>query len=74
MREAGVLGVLPGVIGVLEAIEVVKIILGKGDLLVGRLLTYDALEARFRELKLRRNPECSYCGEGKAFPGYAFTR
>ncbi len=68
--EAGVLGVLPGVIGVLEAIEVVKIILGKGDLLVGRLLTYDALEARFRELKLRRNPDCAYCGEGRAFPGY----
>ena len=68
--EAGVLGVLPGVIGVLEAIEAVKIIIGKGDLLVGRLLTYDALEARFRELKLRRDPNCPYCAEGKAFPGY----
>ncbi len=68
--EAGVLGVLPGVIGVLEAIEAIKIILGKGDLLVGRLLAYDALEARFRELKLRRNPECAYCGDGREFPGY----
>ncbi len=68
--EAGVLGVLPGVIGVLEAIEAVKIILGKGDLLVGRLLTYDALETRFRELKLRRDPNCAYCAEGRAFPGY----
>ncbi|MBI4606678.1 MAG: molybdopterin-synthase adenylyltransferase MoeB [Planctomycetes bacterium] len=68
--EAGVLGVLPGVIGVLEAIEAIKIILGKGDVLTGRLLTYDALETRFRELKLRRNPGCSYCAEGRAFPGY----
>jgi len=49
---------------------VVKIIIGKGDLLVGRLLTYDALEARFRELKLRRDPDCAYCGEGRPFPGY----
>lgn len=68
--EAGVLGVLPGVIGVLEAIEVIKIILGKGDLLTGRLLTYDALEARFRELKIQADPDCNYCGEGKEFPGY----
>jgi len=69
--EAGVLGVLPGVIGVLEAIEAVKIILGKGDILVGRLLAYDALETRFRELKLRRDPNCAYCAEGRPFPGYA---
>jgi molybdopterin/thiamine biosynthesis adenylyltransferase/rhodanese-related sulfurtransferase len=68
--EAGVLGVLPGVIGVLEAIEAIKIILGRGDLLVGRLLTYDALEARFRELRPRRDPECAYCAEGRPFPGY----
>jgi molybdopterin/thiamine biosynthesis adenylyltransferase len=68
--EAGVLGVLPGVIGVLEAIEVIKIILGKGDLLTGRLLTYDALEARFRELRIQADPDCKYCGEGKEFPGY----
>jgi molybdopterin/thiamine biosynthesis adenylyltransferase len=68
--EAGVLGVLPGVIGVLEAIEAIKIILGKGDLLVGRYLTYDALEAKFRELRVGANPDCKYCGEGKDFPGY----
>ncbi len=68
--EAGVLGVLPGVIGVLEAIEVVKIVLGKGNLLVGRLLAYDALEGSFRELKLRRDPECAYCAPGRPFPGY----
>ena len=68
--EAGVLGVLPGVIGVLEAIEAIKIILGKGDLLVGRLLTYDALEARFRELKPKRDKNCPYCADGVEFPGY----
>lgn len=68
--EAGVLGVLPGVIGVLEAIEVIKIVLGKGETLVGRLLMYDALEARFREIKLRANPDCAYCAPGREFPGY----
>jgi len=68
--QAGVLGILPGVIGLLEAMEVVKIILGKGDLLLGRLLTYDALEAKFRELKLQRDPRCSYCADGRPFPGY----
>lgn len=68
--DAGVLGVLPGVIGMLEAVETVKIILGKGDTLVGRLLCYDALKAQFRELKFRRDPTCSYCSEGKKFPGF----
>ena len=68
--EAGVLGVLPGVIGVLEAIEAIKIILGKGDTLVGRLLAYDALEAKFREYSFRRNEECAYCTDGAEFPGY----
>jgi sulfur-carrier protein adenylyltransferase/sulfurtransferase len=68
--EAGVLGVLPGVIGVLEAIEVVKIVLGRGTTLVGRLLAYDALEATFREMKLRRDPDCAYCAPGRPFPGY----
>ncbi|MBN1444346.1 MAG: molybdopterin-synthase adenylyltransferase MoeB [Planctomycetes bacterium] len=68
--EAGVLGVVPGVIGVLEAIEAIKIILGKGELLLGRLLTYDALEARFREIRIRRDPACAYCGAGRTFPGY----
>lgn len=68
--EAGVLGVLPGVIGLLEAVEAIKLILGEGQTLAGRLLCYDALAATFRELKLRRDPDCAYCGEGRAFPGY----
>ena len=60
--EGGVLGVLPGVIGVIQAIETVKLILGKGDSLIGRLLLFDALKMKFRELKLRKNPECPICG------------
>lgn len=68
--EAGVLGVLPGVVGLLEAVEAIKIILGKGQSLVGRLLAYDALRAEFRELKLRRDPNCRYCRDGAAFPGF----
>lgn len=69
--EAGVLGILPGVIGVMEAVEVVKIILDAGSPLVGRLLYYDALAARFTELKVKRNPNCSYCGDSVLeFPGY----
>lgn len=62
--EAGVLGVLPGVMGVLQATEAVKILLGLGTTLAGRLLTYDAVRCKFRELKLRADPECMYCGEG----------
>lgn len=61
--EAGVLGVLPGIIGSLEAMEAIKLILGIGDPLVGKLLTYDALEQDFRQLKLRRNPECPACSD-----------
>ncbi len=61
--EGGVLGILPGLIGVVQATETVKLILGAGDLLVGRLMLYDALAMRFRELKLRRNPECPVCGD-----------
>ncbi|MCA9524373.1 MAG: molybdopterin-synthase adenylyltransferase MoeB [Myxococcales bacterium] len=68
--EAGVLGVLPGVIGLLEAVETVKIILGRGETLVGRLLCYDALRTEFRELHLDRDPECSYCADGRTFPGF----
>jgi molybdopterin/thiamine biosynthesis adenylyltransferase/rhodanese-related sulfurtransferase len=68
--EAGVLGVLPGVIGLLEAVEAVKLILGKGDPLIGRLLAYDAMKATFREFKIQRDPNCAYCEEGKPFPGY----
>jgi adenylyltransferase/sulfurtransferase len=57
-----VLGVLPGIIGVIQAIETVKLILGKGDSLIGRLMLFDALKMKFRELKLRKNPECPVCG------------
>ncbi len=62
-NEAGVLGVLPGVIGVLQATEAVKLILGIGQSLSGRLLIYDALTTRFRELKLRRDPQCVVCSD-----------
>jgi len=61
--EGGVLGVLPGTIGSLQATEAIKLLLGKGEGLIGRLLLFDALEMRFRELKLRRNPACPLCGE-----------
>jgi molybdopterin/thiamine biosynthesis adenylyltransferase/rhodanese-related sulfurtransferase len=60
--EGGVLGILPGIIGVIQATEVIKLILGKGEPLIGRLLLVDALSMRFRELKLRKNPECPVCG------------
>ena len=61
--EGGVLGILPGTIGLIQATETVKLILGVGEPLVGRLLLYDALAMKFRELKLRRNPECPVCGD-----------
>jgi molybdopterin/thiamine biosynthesis adenylyltransferase/rhodanese-related sulfurtransferase/molybdopterin converting factor small subunit len=61
--EGGVLGILPGTIGLIQATETVKLILGIGEPLVGRLLLYDALGMRFRELKLRKNPDCPICGE-----------
>ncbi len=67
--EAGVLGVLPGVIGILEAVEAVKIILGRGHLLTGRLVRYDALKAEWRELKIGADPKCAYCAPGAPFPG-----
>ncbi len=60
--EGGVLGILPGLVGVMQATEVIKLILGKGETLVGRLLLIDALNMRFRELKLRKNPDCPVCG------------
>src|SRR6476646_3513038 len=60
--EGGVLGILPGTIGLIQATEAVKLILGIGEPLVGRLLLFDALAMRFRELKLRKNPECPVCG------------
>ncbi len=68
--EAGVLGVLPGVIGTLEAIEAVKILLGVGDPLVGRLMVYDALRQRFTEFKVERNPRCERCGDGQVVTEY----
>jgi len=61
--EGGVLGVLPGVIGTIQATETLKLLAGIGEPLVGRLLLYDALSMRFRELKLRRNPDCPVCGD-----------
>ncbi len=61
--EGGVLGVLPGIVGSIQAAETLKLIIGKGEPLVGRLLLFDALAMRFRELKLRRNPECPVCGD-----------
>ncbi len=63
--EGGVLGILPGLIGVVQATEVVKLILGNGNSLAGRLLLYDALEMKFRELKLRKDPECPICGPNR---------
>src|SRR6202046_2307342 len=61
--EGGVLGVLPGIVGAIQAVETLKVIIGKGEPLVGRLLLFDALAMSFRELKLRKNPKCAVCGE-----------
>ena len=72
--EAGVLGVLPGIIGLLQATETIKLLLGIGDPLVGRLMTYDALAGEFSELRLFRDPECPACGENahpENLPTYA---
>jgi adenylyltransferase/sulfurtransferase len=60
--EGGVLGVLPGLLGVVQATEVIKLILGAGEPLIGRLLLVDALAMRFREMRIRKNPECPVCG------------
>ena len=68
--EAGVLGVLPGVIGLLQATEVLKLLLGIGEPLVGRLLQFDALGLRFRETRLRADPDCVTCAPGRVFAGY----
>jgi len=68
--EAGVLGVLPGVVGMLQATEVIKLILGIGDPLVGRVLMFDALSMRFHETRLAPDPECPVCAVDKPFPGY----
>ena len=61
--EGGVLGILPGLVGVIQATEVIKLILGKGEPLIGRLLLVDSINMRFRELKLRKNPDCPVCGK-----------
>lgn len=68
--DAGVLGVLPGIVGLLQATEALKLILGLGEPLVGRLLSFDALGMRFRETRLPRDPACPGCGAGAVFRGY----
>lgn len=68
--EAGVLGVLPGLAGVLQATEVLKLLLGIGEPLVGRLLRFDALGMRFRETRISPDPQCAVCAPGVPFPGY----
>src|SRR5690348_2731895 len=69
-QEAGVLGILPGIIGIIQATEAVKLILGKGAPLIGRLLTYDSLRMKFGELKLRRDKSCPVCGESPTITSY----
>lgn len=68
--EAGVLGVLPGLAGVMQATEVLKLLLGVGEPLVGRLLRFDALQMRFRESRVSADPDCPVCAPGVPFPGY----
>ena len=63
--EGGVLGILPGIIGVIQATETVKIIMGKGTPLIGRLLLFNALKMSFREMKLKKSPDCPICGPKK---------
>jgi sulfur-carrier protein adenylyltransferase/sulfurtransferase len=63
--EGGVLGVLPGIMGCIQAMETIKLILGRGETLIGRLLLFDALAMKFRELKLRKNPDCPICGTNR---------
>jgi len=67
--QAGVLGVLPGIIGLIQATETIKLIVGAGESLLGRLLLFDALEMRFRELKLRKDPHCPICSEQPSITG-----
>ncbi|WP_437594092.1 molybdopterin-synthase adenylyltransferase MoeB [Sorangium sp. So ce1000] len=69
-QEAGVLGILPGTIGMIQATEAVKLILGQGTPLIGRLLTYDSLRMKFGELKLRRDKNCPACGESPTITSY----
>ena len=67
--EGGVLGVLPGIIGCIQATEILKLAIGKGSSLIGRLLLFNALDMKFRELKLRRDPKCPLCGENPTITG-----
>ncbi len=69
-QEAGVLGILPGVVGVIQATEAIKLLLGRGTVLDGRLLTYDSLRMRFGELKLRRDKSCPVCGDAPTIKSY----
>jgi sulfur-carrier protein adenylyltransferase/sulfurtransferase len=69
-QEAGVLGILPGVVGVIQATEAIKLVLGKGAPLIGRLLTYDSLRMKFGELKLRKDKTCPVCGEHPTITEY----
>ena len=68
--EAGVLGVMPGVLGLLQAVETLKLLLDIGEPLVGKMLHYDALSSQFTILKIKANPDCKYCGKNAAFEGY----
>jgi len=68
--EAGVLGVLPGIVGLLQATEVLKLLLGIGEPLTGRLLQVDSLSTRFRETRIPPDPDCPVCAPGREFPGY----
>jgi molybdopterin/thiamine biosynthesis adenylyltransferase/rhodanese-related sulfurtransferase len=69
-QEAGVLGILPGVVGMIQATEAIKLVLGKGNPLIGRLLTYDSLRMKFGELKLRRDKTCPVCGDAPTITSY----
>jgi len=69
-QEAGVLGILPGIIGVIQATEAIKLLLGRGQPLIGRLLTYDSLRMKFGELKLRRDKTCPICGDAPTITSY----
>jgi molybdopterin/thiamine biosynthesis adenylyltransferase/rhodanese-related sulfurtransferase len=69
-QEAGVLGILCGIVGTIQATEAIKMLLGRGTSLVGRLLTYDSLKMRFRELRLRRAPDCPVCGQKPTIKSY----
>jgi molybdopterin/thiamine biosynthesis adenylyltransferase len=69
-QEAGVLGILPGLIGVIQATEAIKLLLGRGNSLNGRLLTYDSLRMKFGELRLRRDKGCPVCGDSPTIKEY----